>query len=107
MADPVVFTRVYRAVSFEEYQQILTTGVFEIVPTGSEGKHFADTLDGARRFGEALFGPGKYKLIEADVPSNAASLFRWVNLDGFGSARFLHSADLQSVRPRPLTESVE
>lgn len=101
MAREAAFERVYRAVSEEEYLQILATGTFEVVPQGCEGKHFADTTEGARRFGEALFGSGRFWIIEADVPAEAASLYRWTNLDGFGSARFLHKDDLVGVRPRP------
>jgi len=100
MGDVSAFTRVYRAVSEEEFRQTITTGVFEVVAAGCEGKHFADTMEGARRFGEALFGKGKYRLIEAEVPTGAPSLFRWPNLDGFGPARFLHIDDLKDVRPR-------
>jgi hypothetical protein len=100
MATDPAYERVYRAVSEEEYQQILATGMFEVVPQGCEGKHFADTLEGARRFGEALFGSGCFQIVEAEVPAEAASLHRWTNLDGFGPARFLHMDDLVTVLPR-------
>lgn len=105
MGDPSGVSRAYRAVSEEEYQQILRTSTFEVVVQGCEGKHFADTLAGANRFGEALFGIGKYRLIEADVPDNALSLCCWENLDGCGPARFLQMDDLGHVRPRPYRES--
>lgn len=94
-------TRVYRAVSEEEYQQIIMTGRFGIVAQGNEGKHFADTVEGARRFGEALLGVGRFKIVEADVPDEARSLFQWRDLDGFGPARFLDIDDLREVQPRP------
>jgi hypothetical protein len=68
------YTRVLRAVSEIEYEQILATSTFEIVKGGSEGKHFADTVEGARRFGEALMGIGQFRLIEADVPDDAESV---------------------------------
>lgn len=94
-------TRVYRAVSQKEYHGVMITGRFEIVPQSAEGKHFADTIEGARRFGEALMGAGGFKIVEADVPDDAVSLFRWANLDGFGPARFLHIDDLRDVQARP------
>ena len=100
VSDPA-YKRVYRAVSETEYQQILATGTFEAVPQGCEGKHFADTPEGAHRFGEALFGVGRFRIVEADVPQESPSLYRWSNLDGFGPARFLHIDDLVAVRPRP------
>jgi len=101
MADPPAHTRVYRAVSEGEYQQILRTGRFETVPQGAEGKHFADTVKGAYQFGKALMGEGRFHVVEADVPDAAPSLFQWPDLDGFGPARFLHIDDLKGVCPRP------
>ncbi|MHB1422455.1 MAG: hypothetical protein ACYC3I_04500 [Gemmataceae bacterium] len=102
MATDSAYERVYRAVSEKEHQQILTTGTFEhVVPQGCEGKHFADTPEGARRFGEALFGIGRFQIVEVEVPAEAPSLYRWTNLDGYGPARFLHMDDLVKVRPRP------
>jgi hypothetical protein len=94
------YSLVYRAVGEAEFQQVMRTGMFEVVPISAEGKHFADTLEGARAHGEALYGPGQYHLIEADVPDDAPSLFRWTNLDGRGPARFLHIDDLKGIRPR-------
>jgi hypothetical protein len=49
-----------------------------------------------------LYPGGKYRLIEADIPDDAPSLFRQPNLDGRGPARFLHVDDLKDVVPRPL-----
>ncbi len=71
MATDSTLERVYRAVSEKEYQQILTTGTFELVPQRCEGKHFADTPEGTRRFGEALFGIGRFQIVEAEVPAEA------------------------------------
>lgn len=98
---PPGYTRVYRAVSEVEYRQIMATATFEAVPQSAEGKHFADTLKGAQAHGDSLHGSGQYHIVEADVPDEAPSLFRWANLDGKGPARFLHIDDLKGVRPRP------
>lgn len=67
-----------------------------------EGKYFADSLEGATAHGESLFGPGKYRLIEADVPEQAQSLMKWDNLDRKGPARFGDLNDLKDVKPRPV-----
>jgi hypothetical protein len=99
---PQGHTRVYRAVSEAEYQQILRTGRFEQGPNSLEGKWFADTLEGAQAHGRALHPQGGFRIIEADVPNNAPSLFQQPNLDGRGPARFLHMDDLGNVRPRPV-----
>jgi hypothetical protein len=99
---PQGHTRVYRAVSELEYQDILRTGRFRSAPNSLEGKWFADSIEGAKAHAEALFPDGNYHLIEADVPDNAPSLFRHPNLDNRGPARFLHVEDLSEVVPRPL-----
>jgi hypothetical protein len=98
---PEGLSRVYRAVSEAEYQDILRTGQFRQGPNSLEGKWFADSLEGARAHGDALQGPGKYRIIEVDIPDNAPSLFRQPNLDGRGPARFLDLDDLGDVTPRP------
>jgi hypothetical protein len=67
-----------------------------------EGKWFADSLAGAQAHGKALYPDGKFRLIEADIPDDAPSLFKLPNLDGRGPARYLHIDDLKGVVPRPL-----
>jgi hypothetical protein len=99
---PQGHSRVYRAVSEAEYQDILQTGRLRQGPNSLEGKWFADSVEGAGLHGDALQGPGKYRIIEVDVPDNAPSLFRQPNLDGRGPARYLHLDDLNDVTPRPL-----
>lgn len=99
---PAGHSRVYRAVSEAEYEHILRTGRFAQGPNSMEGKWFADTLEGAHAHGRYLYPQGNYRIIEADVPNNAPSLFRMTNLDNRGPARFLHIDDLVNVRARPL-----
>jgi hypothetical protein len=93
---------VYRAVSEHEWQQILGTESFEAVSSGCEGKHFADTVAGARKFGQLLFGCGAFRIVVAEIPDEAPSLYRWENLDGCGPATYLGIEDLRGVRPRLL-----
>lgn len=80
---------------------MMKTGKFTQGPNSLEGKWFSDSLDGAKLHGDALHGAGKYRIIEADVPNNAPSLFRQPNLDGRGPARYLDLDDLNGVTPRP------
>jgi hypothetical protein len=98
--NPVNTTRVYRAVSEAEYQSILKTGKFTQGPNSLEGKWFSGSLEGAKLHGNALHGVGNYRIIEADVPRNAPSLFWQPNLDGRGPARYLDMEDLKDVNPR-------
>jgi hypothetical protein len=105
---PDGYTRVYRAVSEAEYQDILKTGQLRQGPNSLEGKWFADSLEGAKAHATGngktppLFPDGKYRLIEVDVPNNAPSLSTRPNLDGHGPARYLHNDDLPPLKPRPL-----
>jgi hypothetical protein len=99
---PTGHTRVYRAVSEAEYQDILASSQFRAAPNSLEGKWFADSAECAKAHGEALFPGSSYRLIQADVPDDVPSLFRHENLDGLGPARFLHIDDLKGVVPRPL-----
>lgn len=97
---PTGFTRAYRAVSQAEYDEIIKSGRFSLSPNSVEGKYFSDTIEGVVRHGDGLEGAGKYRIIEADIPNNAPSLYTWENLDGHGPARFIHIDDLKDVRPR-------
>jgi hypothetical protein len=99
---PQGYTRAYRAVSEAEYQNILRTGRFNPHPNSLEGRWFADTLEGARAHGRALYPNGNFRIIQADVPNNAPSLFRLPNLDGRGPARYLDLNDLRNTCPRPV-----
>ena len=92
-------TRVYRAVGEAEYRDILETGCFRQGPNSAEGKWFSDLPAGATAHGQALYPDGRFRLVEADVPDDAPSLFRFANLDGFGPARFLDIDDLDGVLP--------
>jgi hypothetical protein len=101
----VATTKVFRAVSVEEYQSILATGRFSQGPNSLEGKWFADTRLGADLHGDARHGLGNYRIIEADVPDDAPSLFKLPNLDGRGPARYLDLEDLVGIEPRPASGS--
>ena len=97
-------TRVYRAVSHAEHLDILRCGQFLQGPNSLEGKWFADTLSGAHLHGIDLHGPNEYHIYEAQVPNEAPSLFRILNLDAHGPARYLEMDDLKGVRPKWVTK---
>jgi hypothetical protein len=67
-----------------------------------EGKWFADSIESASAHGSALQGPGNFRLIEADLPNNATSLYQHPNIDGRGPGRYLDINDLNGVTPRPV-----
>jgi hypothetical protein len=92
---------VYRAVSEAEYQDIIKSGKLRQGPNSMEGKWFADSPAGAKLHGDALEGPGKYRIIEVDIPDNLPSLHLDPNLDLRGPARYLDNSDLPGLSPRP------
>jgi len=82
-------TQLYRAVSREEFEQLMRTGKFEASPNALEGKFFAESTQNAARWGEALEGAGKYHIVEIELPINVApTLMRWERLNGIGPARY-------------------
>jgi len=82
-------TTLYRAVSEAEFRQIEKTGAFEVGPNSMQGKFFAESARDAKKWGDALNGPGKSKIVEVQLPKNAAdNLQRWERLDGIGPARY-------------------
>jgi hypothetical protein len=96
---------VFRVVSLVEAEQIRRTGTFEVVPQGCEGKHFADTIEAAKKFGEMLFKGQPFRIVQATIPNVAPSEYRWSNLDDCGPARYLSIEDLVGVRPIVLDEA--
>jgi hypothetical protein len=99
---PQGYTRAYRAVSDAEFADIVSSGRFNVGPNSMEGKWFADSIDGAVLHGDGLQGAGRYRIIEADLPDAAPSLYRLPDLDGNGPARYVGIEDLDGVTPRPL-----
>ncbi len=78
----------YRAVSEVEFQQLMRTGKFAVVPSSLEGKFFAESAEDAAQWGEMLEGARHYRIVEVDLPTSVAqSLLRWEKLDGIGPAR--------------------
>lgn len=104
-STPEHHTRVYRAVSLEEYHDIFEVSGGQLRPggrTSMEGKWFADTLESAIRHGTALHGAGNFRIIEVDIPDDAPSLYRHHNIDRLGAGRYLDQSDLPSLSPRPI-----
>jgi len=94
-------TKLYRAVSVEEYNQILSTGKFE-VKGGAEGKYFAESPTDASTWGSKMMGTGNFRIIEAEFPSDASNQFyRWDRLDGIGPARFGEMNQLKDAKIKP------
>ena len=93
----------YRAVSEVEFQQLMRTGKFEVVPSSLEGKFFAESAEDAAQWGEMLEGASNYRIVEVELPTSVTkSLLRWEKLDGIGPARYGELHQLQNAVVRPL-----
>jgi hypothetical protein len=88
----------YRAVSEVEYQQLIRTGKFAVVPSSLEGKFFAERAEDAAQWGEMLEGAGSYRIVEVEFSTRVAeNLLRWEKLDGIGPARYGELHQLQDA----------
>jgi RHS repeat-associated protein len=82
-------TKLYRAVDPTEYAELAKTGKFAASQNSLGGKFFAESAADAAKWGDRLHGAGKFRIIEAELPRNAADqLMRWERLDGIGPARY-------------------
>jgi hypothetical protein len=87
-------------VSQAEYDELMETGSFQQGPNSLQGKWFAESPEAASQWGDALNGPGNYRIIEIEVPSNAADQwFRIQQLDGIGPARYAPLGPLNGAGP--------
>lgn len=83
-------TTLYRAVSQAEYDDIIESGMLRAGPNSFEsGKWFAESPQHATAWGNALEGPGNFRVIQVQFRSSVADqFFSLDSLDGIGPARF-------------------
>ena len=97
--------KLYRAVGDAEFDDLLGSGRFRAAGNSVEGKYFAEQFGHAVAWGDALYGSGRYRIVEAEVPDpDAEAFFRWDRLDAIGPARFarieqLARATVREVKP--------
>lgn len=79
----------YRAVSFAELADWRREGQLRAGTGSCEGKHFARSVEDARRWGELLFGKDAFAVLSIEIESDIAAEFvTWERLDGIGPACF-------------------
>jgi hypothetical protein len=61
----------FRAVSEDELYDINDLGQFADSPGGSEGKYFSMTEGQAQSFGDRMYGPGNFGVVQGQFPSSA------------------------------------
>jgi RHS repeat-associated protein len=84
-------TKLYRAVSNAEFEQIMRTGTFEIAENSLSVKWFAESAEHAAEWGNKMYGGDKmaFKIIDVTIPTVQADKFvRYESLDGIGPARY-------------------
>ncbi len=97
-------TKLYRAVSVGEFEQLMRTGKFEASPNALGGKFFAESVQDAAQWGEALEGAGRYRIVEIELPIDVAhTLMRWERLDGIGPARYGELSQLEDAVIRQIS----
>jgi hypothetical protein len=86
----------YRAVTDAELKQIQKTGTFEAGANSLGGKWFAETMDHARQWGNAMNGAGASTILQVQLlRSQASQLMRLERLDGIGPAVY---GELEQLR---------
>jgi len=83
-------TTLFRAVSHSEYADIMESGAFQPGAGSYEtGKFFAESGEDAMSWGNAMEGPGNFRVVQGEFSNSAADQFmRFDRLDGIGPARF-------------------
>ena len=100
MLEKEITTLLYRAVSKEEFEDVMKDQIFRQGPNSLEGKWFAESPEAASEWGNKFYGAGNYEIIEVEVPSTTASQwFRVEGLDGIGNARYAPLGPLNGAGP--------
>ncbi len=79
-------TRLYRVVSIEEYDSIISSGKFSVGGNSLEEKWFATTGSNAMQWGSHFYPDGQCRIVYVDVPSEALTkMYYNSSLDGIGA----------------------
>lgn len=90
--------RLFRSISYAELRDILKCGLLRPGPPSFQGKWLAETVEHAVEWGRGLYPDASFHLIEVEIDETVSeTLFRLVNLDGIGPARFAEIADLPGI----------
>jgi hypothetical protein len=95
----------YRAVSFAELADFRTVGHLRAAAGSCEGKHMADALADARRWGEMLHGTRAFAVLRIVADERrVAGWASWTRLDGIGPAHFATIEELDGVVVEEVTD---
>jgi hypothetical protein len=89
--------KLYRAVSQDEFTEIMSTGTFKPAQNSLMGKFFAESAEDAATWGRLFYKGGPFRIVEVEVRADAARAFmRWKRLDGIGPARYAEISELET-----------
>ncbi len=93
-------TTLYRAVSPGEYTDALANGLRAGPNSFSTGKWFWESGADAVKFGTAMDGPGNFRVLQAEFPTNTTGqFFRLDRLDNIGPAQFGTFEQINAMPP--------
>ncbi len=92
--------KLYRAVSVWELADLKQRRQFRPLPSVSsmEGKWFAENPEHAREWGRRFYQGEPFQVVEIEIPVQVADqLFRELNLDRIGPARYADQGQLTMI----------
>jgi len=91
----------YRAVSPAEWNDVASSSQFKPSPYGGEVKYFSNTPEQAYSFGDRMYGPGNYGVVQGDFPASAVG--GTINPATEGPGFFVENPNLPAGTPTGLT----
>ena len=80
-------TKLYRAVSKDEYESVMSNGKFVYYDNAMEEKWFATTESDAMKWADLFYPDGNYKILEVEVETNSlVHMYYNQHLDNIGPA---------------------
>lgn len=90
--------KLYRALSEDEFQDLIISRAFRVGPNSLLGKWFAKNADDAVKWGEALLGRGNFRIIIVEIPiERVKQFFKLERLDNIGPAYYAEIELLSQV----------
>jgi RHS repeat-associated protein len=100
----------WRSVKGEELADVEKSGIFRASPTGSEGKYFSETAEGAADYARQAYGrwpkEGPYTLLETSIPKEFLSEYPRIIVDGGIPTRVIPNELLPYLNPPIIHNSI-
>jgi hypothetical protein len=104
------YNTLWRSVKGEELADVEKLGIFRASPTGSEGKYFSETAEGAADYARQAYGTwpkeGSYTLLETSIPKEFLSEYPRIIVDGGIPTRVIPNELLPYLNPPIIHNSI-